>query len=135
MIKQATSPMNALIPHLCDTISLEVLPSENDQMDLQSKKRKQPCNNTGSDTDSRQLIHQDFENELAMVPQAKGTIFGAVSTKEDFVIPANDLDQKKKLKPEEYISMDIIDEELKEGNKMGPEIEQAGLLVQSRSQK
>lgn len=127
-MKQATSPINALNPRLCDTIRLEVLPSEKDQMDLQSKKRKQPCqNNIESDTNSCQLMHQDFGNELAIVPQAEGTIFGAVSTSEDFVIPVHDLNQKKKMKPEEYIFMDITDEELKEGNGMGLEIEQAGL--------
>lgn len=43
--------------------------SENDQMDLQNKKRKQPCmNNIESDTNSGQLMYQGSWNELAMVP-------------------------------------------------------------------
>jgi hypothetical protein len=50
-------------------------------MDLQSKKRKQPCKKILElDIDSRQLTRQDSVNDLASMPQADLNVFGALLT-------------------------------------------------------
>ena len=62
-------------------------------------------------------MHQDLVNDSTIVPRADLNVFGELLTGEGFAISAPDLEHKKKMKPGEYIPMDITDERLLEGNR------------------